>query len=73
MGKELSEKQVRLLLRGKKIFMKEMKSKQGKSYDAWLIPVGISEYTYDNKNGVKSSGYQYQFQMEFERQKKEKK
>lgn len=73
MGKELSEKQVRLLLRGKKIFMKEMKSKQGKSYDAWLIPVGISEYTYDNKNGVKSSGYQYQFQMEFEKQKKEKK
>ena len=59
-GKELTKTQIKTLLNGKKILMKGLTSKSGKTYDAYLTPDGISEYEY---NGNKKYGFAYK--MEF--------
>lgn len=69
-GKELSEKQVKDLLEGKKILVKGLKSKKGGNYDAYLIPDGVEPYSYTKKDGTEADGFQYKFQMEFTKNKK---
>lgn len=59
-GKELTKTQIKTLLNGKKILMKGLTSKSGKTYDAYLTPDGISEYEF---NGNKKYGFAYK--MEF--------
>ncbi len=55
-GKKLTDSQVRDLLQGKKILVRGLKSKAGKTYDAYLKPDGITE----------SGQYKFfRFQMEF--------
>lgn len=65
MGQELTEEQVKKLLAGKKILVKGLKSKSGKKYDAYLVPEGIEDYSYINKEGNLASGSQYKLKMEF--------
>ena len=64
-GKELTEEQVKDLLAGKKILLKGIKSKKGGTYDAYLTPDGVQEYSYTSKSGEEKSGFQYKFNMEF--------
>ena len=64
-GKELTDEQVKDLLDNKKIFVQGLKSKKGGTYDAYLTPDGIQEYSYTKKDGTEVSGYQYKFTMEF--------
>ena len=64
-GKELSEEQVKSLLEGKKIFLDGLKSKKGGTYDAYLTPDGVQEYSYTKKDGTEFNGFQYKFNMEF--------
>ncbi len=68
MGVPLTDEQVKILLMGKKILLKGLKSKAGKSYDAYLIPTGIEEYHYI-KNEQEKSGIQFRFKMEFPKRK----
>ena len=70
MGKKLDEEQVKKLLGGEKIFMKGLKSKKGKTYDAYLKPEGVEAYDYTNKDGEEKSGYQFKFSFEFPERKK---
>ena len=70
MGKKLDEEQVKKLLAGDKIFMKGLKSKKGKPYDAFLKPEGVEPYSYTNKDGEDKSGYQFKFSFEFTERKK---
>lgn len=72
MGQELTDEQVKKLLSGKKILMKGLKSKTGKKYDAYLIPEGIEDYSYVNKEGNEVSGSQYKLKMEFPKKKLKK-
>lgn len=72
MGQELTNEQVKKLLSGKKILMKGLKSKTGKKYDAYLIPEGIEDYSYVNKEGNVVSGSQYKLKMEFPKKKLKK-
>lgn len=72
MGQELTDEQVKKLLSGKKILMKGLKSKTGKKYDAYLIPEGIEDYSYVNKEGNVVSGSQYKLKMEFPKKKLKK-
>ena len=51
MGRKLDEEQIKKLLAGEKIFMKGLKSKKGKTYDAFLKPEGVEAYDYTNKDG----------------------
>ncbi len=67
MGTALTDTQIVNLLTGKKILMKGLKSKNG-SYDAYLIPETIEEFTY-TKDNQERKGYQYKFKMEFPKKK----
>lgn len=69
MGAVLTEKQVTDLLAGKKILVKGLKGKIGKTYDAYLIPEGIEDFSYQ-KDGKEIKGSQYKFRMEFPQKKK---
>ena len=63
LGATLSDTQVKSLLQGKKILVKGLKGKKG-SYDAYLIPESIEEFSY-TKDGKEIKGFQYKFKMEF--------
>ena len=65
MGISISESQLRNLLAGKKIFVKNIKKKSGGKFDAYLIPEGITDYSYEKSDGTKVSGKQFKFKMEF--------
>ena len=69
LGVALSDAQDKNLLQGKKTLVKGLKGKKG-SYDAYLIPESIDEFSY-TKDGKEIKGFQYKFKMEFP-QKKEK-
>ena len=53
----------KVLLEGKKTLVRGLKGKKG-SYDAYLIPEGIEDYSYI-KDGKEIKGSQYKFKMEF--------
>ena len=59
-GKKLSDEQIKSLLAGKKILMRGLQSKSGKTYNAYLTPVGVESFNYDGKVG-KSFKYNMEF------------
>lgn len=63
MGANLSDSQIKSLLDGKKTLVKGLNGKKG-SYDAYLIPEGVKEYSY-MKDGKEVRGFQYQLKLEF--------
>ncbi len=63
MGATLTDSQIKSLLEGKKTLVKGLKGKKG-SYDAYLIPEGIEDYSY-TKDGKEIKGSQYKFKLEF--------
>lgn len=63
MGATFSDTQMKSLLEGKKTLVRGLKGKKG-SYDAYLIPEGIEDYSYI-KDGKEIKGSQYKFKMEF--------
>ena len=69
MGAALTDKQIKDILAGKKILLKGLKTKAGKSYDAYIIPTGTEGYRY-TKDGQERSGVQFKFRMEFPQKKK---
>ena len=75
-GNAFSNEQVQNLLQGKKILLKGLTGKNGKTYDMYLEPNGIEEYAYE-KNGQTKHGYQFVYRKSYpkktERNKSEKK
>ena len=67
MGAALTDSQVKSLLDGKKTLVKGLNGKKG-SYDAYLIPEGVTEYSY-TKDGKEIQGFQYQLKLEFPQRK----
>ena len=67
MGAVLSDSQVKSMLEGKKTLVKGLKGKKG-SYDAYLIPEGIEDYSY-TKDGKEVRGSQYRVRLEFPKRK----
>ena len=68
MGAVLTDSQIKSLLEGKKTLVKGLKGKKG-SYDAYLIPEGITDYSY-TKDGKEIKGFQYKVKLEFPKNKK---
>ena len=68
MGTALTDSQIKSMLAGKKIFVKGLRGKKG-SYDAYLIPEGIEDYSY-TKDGKEIKGFQYKLKLEFPKKKK---
>lgn len=71
MGATLTDNEVKSLLAGKKILVKGLRNKAGKVYDAYLKPVGIDEYSFNDKDGNNKTGYQYKYDMSFPKKKTE--
>ena len=69
MGMPLDDGQVKALLAGKKILLKGLTGKNGKKYDAYIIPDGTEGYRF-TKDGKEKSGVQFKFKMEFPERKK---
>ena len=67
MGAVLSDSQVKSMLEGKKTLVKGLKGKKG-SYDVYLIPEGIEDYSY-TKDGKEVRGSQYKVRLEFPKRK----
>ena len=67
MGKTLTDNQIKNLLMGKKTLVKGLTGKKG-SYDAYLIPKGIKDFSYQ-KDGKSINGKQFEFDMEFPKKK----
>ena len=65
MGTALSDSQIKSMLEGKKTFVKGLKGKKG-SYDAYLIPEGLEDYSY-TKDGKVIKGTQYKVRLEFQK------
>lgn len=68
MGAALSDSQIRSMLEGKRTLVKGLKGKKG-SYDAYLIPKGLEDYSY-TKDGRVIRGIQYKVRLEFKESKK---
>lgn len=68
MGAMLSDSQIKSMLAGKRTLVKGLKGKKG-SYDAYLIPEGVEEYSY-TKDGKEIRGFQYKVKLEFPPRKK---
>ena len=68
MGAALTDSQIKSLLDGKKTLVKGLKGKKG-SYDAYLIPEGVEDYSY-TKDGKEVKGSQYKIKLEFPKKKK---
>ncbi|MDE6601021.1 MAG: DNA topoisomerase 3 [Lachnospiraceae bacterium] len=67
MGTALTDSQIKSMLAGKKILVKGLRGKKG-SYDAYLIPEGIEDYSY-TKDGKEIKGSQYRVRLEFPKRK----
>ena len=67
MGAVLTDSQIKSLLEGKKTLVKGLKGKKG-SYDAYLIPEGVEDYSY-TKDGKEIKGTQYKVKLEFPKKK----
>lgn len=70
MGAALKESEIKALLEGKRILLKNLKGKNGNTYDAYIKPTGITDYSYTNKDGKTATGYQFQYEMTFPKKKK---
>lgn len=68
MGAVFSDSQIKSMLEGKKTLVKGLKGKKG-TYDAYLIPEGIEDYSY-TKDGKEIRGSQYKVRLEFPKRKK---
>lgn len=68
MGAVLSDSQIKSMLEGKRTLVKGLKGKKG-TYDAYLIPEGIEDYSY-TKDGKEVKGSQYKIKLEFPKKKK---
>lgn len=70
MGKNLTPSQIKTLLKGDKVLIKGLTSKEGKKYDIFIRPVSVEPYSYTKKDGSTASGFQWNFEREFPPRKK---
>lgn len=65
-GKTLSDSQVKNLLAGKKVLLKNLTSKDGsKKYDAYISAAGTQSFSYKGSDGQMKNGVGFKFDMEF--------
>lgn len=69
-GKALTDSQIKSLLAGKKVLVKGLTSKDGKSYDVNITPDGVESFSYTKKDGSTVGGLQWKFVTEFPQYKK---
>ena len=65
MGRVLTRGEVKSLVNGERILLKDLSSKNGGHYDAYVKTEGIEEYAFTNKEGKEVTGFHYKFLVEF--------
>ncbi len=63
-GNAFTDEQIKNLLQGKKILLKGLIGKNGKTYDMYLEPQSIEGYTYE-KNAQTIHGYQFVYKKSY--------
>jgi DNA topoisomerase-3 len=63
-GKELTKAQWGKVLNGERILLKNLKSQSGKTYSAYVKPVGVEDYSYTGKDGKTRSGKSIKFDFD---------
>lgn len=63
-GKELTKREWSKVLKGERILLKDLKSKSGKVYSAYVKPVGVEDYSYTAKDGSTRSGKNIKFEFD---------
>ena len=67
-----TDMQIRELLAGKQILLKGLTGKNNRTYDVFLKPTGIEEYSYE-KNGKTVTGYQFVYEKSYPKKSAKKK
>ena len=70
MGAMLSFEDAKKVLAGEKIFLRHLKNRAGKEYDAYLTPLEVVEFSYTDEDGEEVNGYQYKYEMKFPKRRK---
>lgn len=68
-GKNLTDEQVKDLLNRKKIYVTELKKKEGGTYSAYFTPEGIEACSYTAADGTIRQGWQFKLTIEFPKHK----
>lgn len=68
--KQLTNEQISVLLKGDKVLLEGLTSKNGNSYEAYIEPDGIEEFSYE-RDGETKTGKQFKFKMTFPDKKEE--
>ncbi|MCM1424973.1 MAG: DNA topoisomerase, partial [Eubacterium sp.] len=66
-GKTITDEQVTALLKKQKVYITELKKREGGNYSAFFVPIGIEPYSYTTNDGTQKQGYQFKFQVEFKK------
>ena len=63
-GKAMTDAQWKKALKGERILLKDLKSQTGKTYNAYVKPVGCANYSYKKQDGTEVSGLQMKFELD---------
>lgn len=72
MGTTVTDTEMKAFMEKKKVLVKGMVNKEGKKYDAYILPKGFKEVQYQ-KNGETRKAYNLDFDMEFPKSKRKRK
>lgn len=72
MGTEVTDTAMKAFMEKKKVLVKGLVSKEGKKYDAYILPKGFKETEYE-KEGETKKAYNLEFDMEFPKSRKKRK
>ena len=61
---DLTDEQVQDLLNGRRIFLKDLPSKNGGTYSAYYVPDGVESFSYEGRDGNQYSGKQFRIRIE---------
>ncbi len=64
-GHEVTKSELKTLLGGGEVLLKELTSKNGNSYDLYVKPTGIEPYSFTSEEGNEISGYKFQLDTRF--------
>lgn len=69
-GKKLTQNQITDILAGKKVLLRGLRSRNGKSYDMYVRMTGTEPYEYTDKSGKVVKGYGIKYETSFPERKK---
>lgn len=63
-GKTMTDSQWSKVLKGERVLLKDLKSQSGKTYNAYVKPIGCGSYSYKKQDGTEVTGLQMKFELD---------